>query len=113
MERFVEHHRSVLKLAYNSCSEVVGGRAKPAAGDDQRTALGGEPAQRGENVGGTVTNHNRALMVDAERAQLLGAPRAVAVDHAAGQYLGPSYDDAGALAHSDEPGRVHVSATDA
>ena len=76
-------------------------------------AAQGEPAQRGENVGGTVTNHNRALMVDAERAQLLGAPRAVAVDHAAGQYLGPSYDDAGALAHSDEPGRVHVSATDA
>jgi hypothetical protein len=41
--------------------------------------------------------------VDAEEPELLGEPGAVPVGHAAGEYLGPGDDDAGARTHGTDP----------
>ena len=61
--------------------------------------LVGVERQRRRDVGRPVGDDHGRGEVDAELAQALGQPRAVAVGHAAGQDLGARDDDAGAGAH--------------
>ena len=99
LQRLVEHHLAAWNSPDDRSREVVGGRAEPAARDDQPAALVGEEAQRPQDVLGTVADDRDRDRIGAEREQLLGQPRPVAVRHAPGQHLGAGDDDAGANAH--------------
>ena len=85
--------------ATTSRREVVGGRAEAAARHDQVDALGGEEAQRRRPCPRAGRRRSRCAQVDAQLAQALGQPRAVAVGDDPAEDLGPRDDDAGARAH--------------
>ena len=86
--------------------EVVGGRAEPAARYDEVGAALGEEAQGGEHVLGPVGHDHGEGEVDAELAQAVREPRAVAIGHAPGEHLGAGDDDAGPCAHPRQLGQL-------
>ena len=100
----VQDHLAPWNSATTSRGEVVGRRAEPAARDHERIPSRGEPVERGAHVLGPVADDDRVRVVDAELAQPLRQPRAVAVAHAAGEDLGAGDDDAGAGAHAPQVG---------
>ena len=88
-----------MKTAHDLGREVVGGRPEAAAGEDQVHARVGHEPQRRLDVRRPVAHDHRQREVDAEIAQAVGQPGAVAVADAAGEHLGPGDDDARAGAH--------------
>ena len=99
LERLVEHHLAALELADHGGRQVVGRRPEAAARADQLAALGGEEAQRAQDVLGPVADDRDGDRVGAELEQLLGQPRAVAIQDAAGEHLGAGDDDPRPDAH--------------
>ena len=102
LERLVERHFAPLEARDDLGGQVVGGRAQPAAGDDQVHALTREEPQRALDVLRAVGDDERVRVLHPQLEQALGQPRPVAVGHAAGEHLGARDDDAGARAHAPE-----------
>ena len=104
MERLIDNHFALLELADHGCRQVVGRRAEPTAGDNQRATLVGKPAQRRENVGRSIAYDHCALVINAERPKLLGAPWPVAINDATRQHFGAGDDYACTRAHGNREG---------
>jgi hypothetical protein len=99
LERLVERQLAAGEASHHLERQVVGGRAEPAARDDQVDALAGHEVQLRLHVLGPVAADRDVGEVDAELAQAVGQPRAVAVAHPPRQHLGAGDDDPGARAH--------------
>ena len=85
LERLVEHHLAAAELPHDRRREVVGGRSEAAARDDQVDAERGAPLERGAHVLGTVADDRHVREVDAELAQPIGEPGAVAILDSSGR----------------------------
>ena len=75
----VEHQLDPGEAGDDLGGQVVGGRAEPAAGDDQVAALGGHEAQARLEVVGPVADDEDVGDLDPELGEPLRDPRAVAV----------------------------------
>ena len=106
LELGVEKQRPAHEAGHHLDGQVVGGRAEPAAGQDQVDALLGHEPQLGLHVLGAVAADGDVGEVDAQLAQAVGQPRPVAVLHPAGQDLGPGDDDARAGGHQARQARL-------
>jgi hypothetical protein len=105
LERRVEHERPAGEVRDDAGGQVVLGRPEPATGAHDVHAGVGEEPQGVHQVLGAVADDDRVGVVDAEVAQALGQPRAVAVDDPPGEHLGARDDHAGACAHAPHVGR--------
>ena len=79
--------------------QVVGGRAEPAGGDDQRHPLGRQEAQRRLEVVRAIPDRDDVGDVHPLLLETLGDPRPVAVGDPTGQHLGARDDDSAPNAH--------------
>jgi hypothetical protein len=99
LESRVEDHLAPGEAPHDLGREVVRGRPEAAAGDDQVETLGGHEGQRGQDVPFTVADDDDVRGIDADLAQALGQPGAVAVGDDPAQDLGAGDEDSGARAH--------------
>jgi len=98
-ERLVEHHRPALKVAHDLGGQVVGGRPEAAARQDYVQLLPGHEVERRPHVLRAIADDRRVRDIDAELAQPLCEPRAVAIADPPRQDLRARHDDAGPRAH--------------
>jgi hypothetical protein len=75
--------------------QVIRGRPEPTAGDDQVDALAGEESQRRRQVLRPVSDAEQVGHLDAQLAQPLRQPRAVAVGDLTVEQLCPGDHDPG------------------
>jgi hypothetical protein len=92
-----------LKPAHDLSGQIVGGRTKPSARENDINTLHGHKVKRSRHIRRTIPNDRHIGQINPKLKQPLGQPRPVTIGNPAGEDLRARDNNPSTSAHSDQP----------